>query len=161
MPGYYLELFIKGFPAFSYVIDAIDTPDVLYRKNLTATVAFHYRVHNTRDEIFRPEDGPAPGTPHPTGLPQQLPERSPSWRRLVEIGGLLPGQPWLPDNAETTNGNNCLAYADLRGPDSLWQGNVIGRVSSERTFDYIYDRQTSPRVIRRIYRTALSVCFFM
>ena len=138
VPGYYVELFIKGFPAFSYVIDAIDVPDVLYRKNLTATVAFRYRVHNTGDEIFRPEDGPAPGTPHPTGRPGSF-QAEPIPEILVEIESLLPGQPWLPDEAETTNGNNCMAYADLRGPDGLGPGDVIGRVSSPRTFDYSYD----------------------
>jgi hypothetical protein len=138
VPGYYLELFIKGFPAFSYVIDAIDAPDVLYRKNLTATVAFRYRVHNTGDEIFRPEDGPAPGTPHPTGMPDGF-QAEPIAEKLVEIESLLPGQPWLPEDAETTHGNNCVAYADLRGPDGLGPGDVIGRVSSTRTFDYIYD----------------------
>ena len=138
VPGYYVELFIKGFPAFSYVIDAIDTPDVLYRKNLTATVAFRYRVHNTGDAIFRPEDGPAPGTPHPTGLPDGF-QAEPIPAKLVEIESLLPGQPWLPDEAETTNGNNCMAYADLRGPDGLGPGDVIGRVTSPRTFDHSYD----------------------
>jgi extracellular elastinolytic metalloproteinase len=64
--GYYMELWIEGFPTFSYVLDAVDT-DVLYRKNLTYGVAFKYRVHNTGDAIFRPEDGPAlrtrPGNP--------------------------------------------------------------------------------------------------
>jgi extracellular elastinolytic metalloproteinase len=138
VPGYYVELFIKDFPAFSYVIDAVDAPDVLYRKNLTATVAFRYRVHNTGDEIFRPEDGPAPGTPHPTGLPDGF-QAEPIPEKLVEIESLLPGRPWLPDEAETTHGNNCVAYADLRGPDGLGPGDVIGRVSSERTFDYSYD----------------------
>ena len=72
VPGYYLELWIKGFPPFSYVMDAVDTPDVLYRKNLTSHVAFKYRVHNTGDAVFRPHDGPAPGTPHPAGVPERL-----------------------------------------------------------------------------------------
>jgi hypothetical protein len=140
VPGYYVELFIKGFPAFSYVIDALDTPEVLYRKNLTATVAFRYRVHNTGDAIFRPADGPAPGTPHPTGRPDGF-QAEPIPETLVEIESLLPGRPWLPDEAETTHGNNCLAYADLRAPDGLGPGDVIGRVSSPRTFDYSYDHR--------------------
>ena len=32
VPGYYMELWIHDFPALSYVIDAIDTPDVLFRR---------------------------------------------------------------------------------------------------------------------------------
>ena len=56
--GYFIELWIKGLPPFSYVVDAIDTPDVLFRKNLRSRIAFQYRVHNTGDALFRPEDGP-------------------------------------------------------------------------------------------------------
>ena len=36
VPGYYMEIWLKGFPAFSYVVDTTGTPDVLFRKNLTA-----------------------------------------------------------------------------------------------------------------------------
>jgi hypothetical protein len=36
-PGYYIELWIKGFPAFAYVLDTEGTPDPLFRKNLTST----------------------------------------------------------------------------------------------------------------------------
>jgi extracellular elastinolytic metalloproteinase len=138
VPGYYMEIWIKDFPAFSYVIDAIETPDVLFRRNLTSRIAFKYRVHNTNDAICRPEDGPAPGTPHPQGVPNgfqapTIPET------LIEIESLLPGDPWLPPEAETTRGNNGMAYADLRGPDGFGPGDVIGRVTSPRTFDYIYD----------------------
>jgi extracellular elastinolytic metalloproteinase len=138
VPGYYLELWIKEFPAFSYVIDAIDTPDVLFRRNLTSRVAFTYRVHNTGDAICRPEDGPAPGTPHPHGVPNGF--QAPTIQEtLIEIESLLPGNPWLPAEAETTRGNNVIAYADLRGPDGLGPGDVIGRITSPRTFDYLYD----------------------
>ena len=66
--GHYLELWVVGFPAFSYVIDSVETPFVLFRKNLSSeSTPFTYRVHNTGDALFRPHDGPAPGSPHPTG----------------------------------------------------------------------------------------------
>jgi extracellular elastinolytic metalloproteinase len=138
VPGYYMELWIKDFPAFSYVIDAIDTPDVLYRKNLTSGVAFKYRVHNTGDAIFRPEDGPAPGTPHPTGVPDGF-QAPPINEKLIEIESLLPGDPWLPPDAETTNGNNCIAYADLNPPDGFSPGDVFGKISQKGAFEYAYD----------------------
>ena len=69
-------------------------------------VAFNYRVHNTGDSVCRPEDGPAPGTPHPTGVPTASRRRR-SRRQLIEIESLLPGRPWLPagrhdDRAATT-----------------------------------------------------------
>lgn len=107
-----MELWIKGYPAFSYVIDAIDTADVLFRKNLTSEIAYKYRVHNTGDVVCRPEDGPAPETPHPTGVPDGF--QAPTIQeKLIEIESLLLGDPWLPPNATTTSGNNCIAYADL------------------------------------------------
>lgn len=138
VPGYYMELFIKDYPAFSYVIDAIDTPDVLFRKNLTCVIAFKYLVHNTGNPIFRPEDGPAPGTPHPTGIPDgfqapTIPEK------LIKIESLLPGDSWLPPNARTTSGNNCIAYADLQFPDGFSTGDVLGKVTSKRSFNHKYD----------------------
>jgi extracellular elastinolytic metalloproteinase len=140
--GYYLELWITGFPAFSYVIDAGDRQDVLYRKNLTAQAGFRYRVFNTGDELLRPEDGPAPGTPHPTGTTDgfQAPTIS---ERMVEIESLLPGDPWLTDDADTTSGNNCIAYADLIAPQGMSGGDVRGQTTSERTFDYTYDHGKS------------------
>jgi hypothetical protein len=138
VPGYYLELWIKGFPAFSYVIDSVGDPDVLFRRNLTDQVKFKYRVHNTGEPLFRPHDGPAPGTPHPTGLPDgfQAPTIA---EQLVEVESLLAGRPWLPAEARTTDGNNCRAYADLEGPQGFSQGDVAGAVSSPGCFDYTYD----------------------
>jgi extracellular elastinolytic metalloproteinase len=64
------------------VIDAVDSPDLLFRKNLTAEQApFTYGVHNTGGPLFRPEDSPAPGSPHPTGTPDGFQARrsSSSW----------------------------------------------------------------------------------
>jgi extracellular elastinolytic metalloproteinase len=136
--GYYLELWIQGFPAFSYVIDATDEPDVLFRKNLTAQCAFQYRVHNTGDSFFRPEDGPAPGTPHPTGLPDGF-QANTILERLIQLDGLLAGDPWLPTGATTTRGNNCIAFADLSGPNGLGPGDVLGQITDPGIFDHSYD----------------------
>ena len=61
MAGYYMELWIHDHPAFAYVLDTQDLPDILFRKNLTSS-AFAYRVHNLGPPSFRPHDGPAPGT---------------------------------------------------------------------------------------------------
>ncbi len=136
--GYYLELWIRTFPAFGYVVEAAGEPEVLFRRNLRADVAFSYRVHNTDDEVCRPEDGPAPGSPHPTGVPDGF-QAAPIPERLISLESLLPGRPWLPDEATTTEGNNCIAYADLSGPNGLGTGDVRGTVTGPRTFDHVYD----------------------
>jgi extracellular elastinolytic metalloproteinase len=138
VPAYYMELWVKDFPAFSYVMDALETPDLLYRKNLTSQVAFKYRVHNTGDAIFRPQDGPAPGTPHPTGSPDGF-QAQPVKEKVITIESLRPGDPWLPSNATTTDGNNCIAYADLQRPTGFSPGDVLGKVTSPRTFNNAYD----------------------
>jgi extracellular elastinolytic metalloproteinase len=138
VPGYYIELWIEGYPAFSYVIDKIDTPDILFRKNLTSGVAFKYRVHNTDDALKRPEDGPAPGTPHPTGKPDGF-QAATIEEKLIEIESLLPNRPWLPARATTTKGNNCFAYADLKRPNGFGPGDVEGKITAPREFGIAFD----------------------
>jgi extracellular elastinolytic metalloproteinase len=138
VPAYYMELWVKGFPAFSYVMDAIDTPDLLYRRNLTSQAAFKYRVHNTGDAIFRPHDGPAPGTPHPTGEPNGF-QAKPVKEKVISVESLLAGDPWLPPNATATDGNNCIAYADLERPSGFSPDDVMGEVTSPRTFNRAYN----------------------
>jgi extracellular elastinolytic metalloproteinase len=102
--GIYCELWIEGFPAFSYVIDTVESPYLLYRNNLQAHAAFTYRVHNTGDQLFRPQDGPAPGSPHPTGIPDgfQAPAIA---ERLVTLESLclaIPGCPTTPPRRAAT-----------------------------------------------------------
>ena len=138
VPAYYMELWIEGLPAFAYVVDAVDAPDVLYRKNLSDVADFRYRVFNTKDDVCRPEDSPAPGTPHPTGVPDGF--QAPTIKeKVVEIESLLDGDPWLPPAATTTDGNNCISYADLQPPNGLGAGDIVGEVKSKRFFDYKYN----------------------
>ncbi|HTG14308.1 MAG TPA: M36 family metallopeptidase, partial [Blastocatellia bacterium] len=158
VPAYYMELWVKGFPAFSYVMDAIDTPDLLYRRNLTSRVAFKYRVHNTGDAIFRPHDGPAPGTPHPTGKPDGFQAKTVK-ERVITIESLLAGDPWLPPTATTTDGNNCTAYADLVSPDGFTPGDVMGKVTSPRSFNQVYDH-TRPSSFSKNLQNSLVGMFF-
>ena len=156
--GYYMELWIKGLPAFSYVIAANDPSVILFRKNLTSSVTFKYRVHNTGNAIFQPEDGPAPGSPHPTGIPDgfQAPTVA---EKLIEIESLLPGRPWLAAGATTTNGNNCNAYADLAAPQGQNAGDVSGQVTAPGEFDYTYDH-TQPASQANNLQNSLVGMFF-
>ena len=158
VPGYYLELWLKGYPAFSYVMDAVDTPDVLYRQNLAAHVTFKYRVHNTGDALNRPHDGPAPGTPHPAGIPNGF-QAPIVVEKLITIESLLSGDPWLPPGATTTEGNNCKVYADLVAGDGFTPGDVMGKVSAPGTFDYTYDH-TKPASNAKNLQNSLVGMFF-
>ncbi len=158
VPAYFIELWISDYPAFSYVIDAVDAPDVLFRKNLTSRVTFKYRVHNTGDALFRPEDGPAPGTPHPTGRPDGF-QAPPIPEKLIEIESMLPGRPWLAPNATTTRGNNCIAFADLRSPDGPSPGDVDGKVTAVRTFGAKYDH-TKPATAAANLQNSIVGMFF-
>ncbi|HEU0147888.1 MAG TPA: M36 family metallopeptidase [Bradyrhizobium sp.] len=158
IPGYYVELWIEGYPAFSYIIDKVDTPDILFRKNLTSRIAFRYGVHNTGDALLRPEDGPAPGSPHPTGKPNgfqapTIPEK------LIEIESLLPGRPWLADNATTTRGNNCIAYADLRAPEGFNAGDVEGKITGPHTFDTKYDHSRPSSDAKNLQASVVGMFF--
>lgn len=158
VPAYYIELWVKGFPAFSYVMDAIDTPDLLYRRNLTSRAAFKYRVHNTGDATFRPHDGPAPGTPHPNGKPDGF-QAKPVKEKLITIESLLAGDPWLPPNATTTDGNNCIAYADLTSPDGFGPGDVMGKVTSTRSFNRAYDHTRPASDAKNLQNSVVGMFF--
>lgn len=158
VPGYYVELWIRGFPAFSYVVDAIDAPDVLFRKNLTSGVKFKYFVHNTGDAIFRPEDGPAPGTPHPAGKPNDF-QAATIPEKMIEIESLLPGRPWLPAGATTTKGNNCHAYADLKSADGFGSGDVEGKITAPGTFGAKYDHTKSSIVAGNLQNSLVGMFF--
>jgi extracellular elastinolytic metalloproteinase len=158
VPAYYMELWITGYPAFSYVMDAIDTPDLLYRKNLTSHVAYKYTVHNTGDAVLRPEDGPAPGTPHPAGIPNGFQAKT-IREKVVELESLLSGDPWLPPDATTTDGNNCIAYADLVAPDGFSAGDVMGKVTSSHTFDKRYDHAKPARDPQNLQNSLVGMFF--
>jgi extracellular elastinolytic metalloproteinase len=138
LPAYFMELWVEGLPPFSYVIDCMDTPDeILFRKNLSAH-AFSYLVHNTQDALLRPHDGPAPGTPHPTGVPDRF--QAPTVPQVpVVTDGLIPGDAWLPDGATETEGNNCIAYADLQRSNRPGPGNPKGVVTAPDEFHHVYD----------------------
>jgi extracellular elastinolytic metalloproteinase len=157
-PGYYMELWVVDYPAFSYVIAAGDEPDVLFRKNLTSPATFTYGVHNTGDAQFRPEDGPAPGTPHPQGVPNNF--QAPTIKeKLITIESLLPGRPWLPAGATVTSGNNCIAYADLKPPDGFSTGDVRGKITAAGVFDYTYDHSKDSTVANNLQASLVGMFF--
>jgi hypothetical protein len=140
--GYYMELWTTAGHPFSYVIDSADGDRILFRKELAERACFTYRVHNTGDAIHRPHDGPAPGTPHPTGVPDGF-QADPVQEIDVKLDSLLADRPWLPEAATDTRGNNCVAYVDLKPPDGASVGDVFGQASSPGEFLYSYDHAKS------------------
>jgi hypothetical protein len=158
VPGYYIELWVNDYPAFSYVVDAIDTPDVLFRKNLSSLATFKYRVHNTGDSLFRPEDGPAPGSPHPTGVPNGFQAKAVK-EKLIAIDSLLAGHPWLDAGAKVTSGNNCIAYADLKSPNGFGTGDVRGKITAPGVFDYTYNHSKASTDPKNLQNSLVGMFF--
>ncbi|WP_437727782.1 M36 family metallopeptidase [Sorangium sp. So ce861] len=153
IPAYFVE-FISGevesvsSDAYDYVI-AADDGRVLYRRDLIEYDAFNYRVWAETTGDLRPLDGPqADFLPHPTGTPDgSQPDFIPA--PLVSMEGFNKGpggaaDPWLPDDAVQTFGNNVDAYADHRAPDGYSNGDVRATLTAERTFDHVYDPTLDP-----------------
>lgn len=117
---------------------------VLAHDSLVADAAFTYNVFAEPDGEKRPLDGPTEdATPHPTGVPDGS---FPAYvaQTLVTVDGLNgPGDPWLPDGATETRGNNVDAYVDLAAPNGLGDGDFRATASGG-VFGHVYDTAQGP-----------------
>lgn len=154
---------------YGYVISAT-TGQVLFRNNLTVDVAaepFTYKVYADAAAPYVPEDGPQGNdmTPHPTGIPDG--SQGPLGRAAKDITitnvPFTHNDPWLPNNATVTTGNNVDAYADLELPDGYQPGSADIRptVTSERTFGYVYDTSIAPDANTTQAKAAVVNLFFV
>ena len=143
-----------------YRIDAT-SGSVLRKQSLNHDVSFQYRVYADPDDN-RPLDGAiADVTPHPAGVPDLL-VRDPVDSNLITIESLNePGDPWLPEGARTTRGNNVHAYADLQGADGLDGGDVRDTVTSPGVFDYTYNTNQEPLANNRQHRAVTTHLFYV
>ena len=173
VPGYYVEVDVAADAStrggyYSYVISA-KNGKVLFRHNLTAdATAFSYRVWAETAAPYLPYPGPQGrnGTPHPTGAPDgyQGPFVSPN---VVTLVNALPStsvavnDPWLPDAATVTTGNNVDAYADLGAPDGYNTGDLRPTTTSPNTFDRIYDTAQDPQAGNTQIQAAVTQLFYM
>ncbi|WP_437497404.1 M36 family metallopeptidase [Sorangium sp. So ce1099] len=153
VPAYFVEL-VSGdasstsSDAYAWVFGASDGR-YLYRENLSHAAAFDYRVWAEEGDKHIPLDGPlADFSPHPTGQPDGTRPRfiAPS---LISIEGLNTSpdggvDPWLPDDATSTSGNNVDAYADHRAPDGFSSGDTRAALTGPRSFDHVYDLSAEP-----------------
>lgn len=153
VPAYFIEFFSEngtgtGSDAYRYVV-AADDGRVLDRRNLTADVAFSYRVYADSNAEGRPVEGPqANFTPHPRGIPDNTnPAFVPASLVTAEtIKSEPPGaiDPWLAQNAVQTLGNNVDAYADIFAPDGFSNGDLRATPTALRVFDHQYDLDQEP-----------------
>ena len=127
-PAYYVEVAsrdpeTRALDYYSYVISGRDGR-VLVRTNLSQSAgqAFTYRVWADDSGAFVPWDSPH-GTavsPAPEDAPADpfvAPPVVASQDVTLSSGPISTGDPWLPDDATETVGNNVDAYADLGGED--------------------------------------------
>ncbi|WP_291182792.1 M36 family metallopeptidase [Dokdonella sp.] len=146
-------------PVARAVIVSADDGRVLADVDLVRDHApFAYRVFATPQG--RPYNDPYGfTTPHPTGVPDGWRPTVPAPMNLVSLtdAGISTGDPWLPDDATETVGNNVDAFfgADLVDDDgrcngmglySLYdptKGDLRATLTGPRTFDYAYDADDS------------------
>ena len=125
---------------YSYVIEA-KTGKVLFENNLTSHAEnFNYRVY--ADDSGRPWD-----SPHGNNIPQAAGADDGLYLTAdylaaplisTSTGPISTQDPWLADDATTTQGNNVNAYVDAIAPDGLTNGDYTAETTSDMTFDYSY-----------------------
>ncbi|XXT14590.1 M36 family metallopeptidase [Sorangium sp. So ce429] len=170
VPAYFVEL-VSGdanstsSDAYAWVFGAGDGR-YLYRENLSHAAAFDYRVWAEEGDKHIPLDGPlADFSPHPTGQPDGTMPRfiAPS---LISIEGLNTSpdggvDPWLPDDATSTSGNNVDAYADHRAPDGFSSGDTRATLTGPRSFDHVYDLSAEPLATPGQIMAAVTQVFYV
>ncbi|MEK6805864.1 MAG: M36 family metallopeptidase [Pseudomonadota bacterium] len=128
-PAFYVELFAASSVetlAYAYVISAVDG-GLLSRKNLKNQAAYSYRVYADMAGINQPYDGPLGNgyEPFPSDNPADgviaVENRVDAGSQLVTLSAsplISTGDPWLPEGATETHGNNVDAYTDSALPDN-------------------------------------------
>ena len=134
-----VDVFVPGNGAYIFILEDNETRTLLFRKNLQALAKFKYRIFNTHDRVLRPEDGPAPGSPHPQGVPNKF-QANFIDSKIIEIESLLKGDPWLQDDATELRGNNCIVGGDTMPPRGLRSNDIVVRTTGTREFDYRFDQ---------------------
>lgn len=148
VPAYYLELISTdtastGVSTWGYVISARDGA-LLERTSLDFTYEYRAWV----DDEGWPLDSPhgSRSTPLPPGAgPELLQEYVDPRLFEVATGFNQHGDPWLPEGATTTRGNNTDTYVDISAPDGFTEGEDIrGTVTEDDIFGYLYDPLMPP-----------------
>ncbi|MEO5334692.1 MAG: M36 family metallopeptidase [Magnetococcus sp. YQC-5] len=155
IPAYYMELTAGDFDTnkkdtYSHVISAVDG-EILFAKNLKSHASVAYRVYAQPDGDHAPMNSPLGnhGIPNLQGAPSTpaFVPNQPVTQNLITLqsGPLKNKDPWLPDQATTTSGNNVDAKATIS--ISSFQSELKDSrvpISSANTFDYIHSSQLGP-----------------
>jgi large repetitive protein len=182
VPAWYVEVQVSDGAAreqidyYAYVI-AADDGRVLFRHNQTADAAYSYRVYAEPDGANLPLPGPQGrnGFPHPTGTADgyQAPQVAPNLITL-QNAPFSRNDPWLPDGATRTIGNNAEAYLNIVEPDGFGTadpnecnlslpvtGDTHACTNSGSSFDYVYDTAQPPNASRTQAMAAVTNLFYM
>ena len=151
LPGWVVELqasktgFDDRIESSARRVLVTDDGRVLHNINLTANDAFVYRALAETTGNRTPFDGALLSyTPHPTGTPDgSVPDFGP-YNLVVQEAFNATHDPWLPNNATTTTGNNVDAYADISPPEGFSPGDIRPDVRAGRTLNHKYDFTAEP-----------------
>ncbi|SEQ42079.1 Fungalysin/Thermolysin Propeptide Motif [Solimonas aquatica] len=184
-PAYYTELFATGkrdgrFNAYGLLISAVDG-SVLHRRSLVARAkAYTYGVFADGAEGgWRPYDSPLGNgfTPFPGASPDaRVPRVSSASTQRRTLSDAGTGDPWLPDDATTTIGNNvraCIDRFDLSGYnlaglvllDNLLNtcarlaGDIYPPLSAAGSFDYPLGPDQDPKARNARYAAAVNLFY--
>lgn len=125
-----------------------DDGRVRSRRPLTWSQAFSYRAWADAAAPHLPWDGPTglAGTPHPTGRADGA-QPAPVAQALVSLAhaSATRADPWLPDGAAETTGNNAEVYANLDGLQGFDPAaDVRGAATAAGVFDHPADLAAGP-----------------
>lgn len=168
VPAHYVELWTSGSAGgelMAYVVSAGDG-SVLVRRSLTDHDSYVYRVYSDPLHPYRPLDSAFGDTsPDAAGMPVEPPPAYVSpIDVLIEALNTNPmgrPDPWLPDGATETVGNNIDAYADLVAPDGFTIGDLRASTTSPGAFDHIYDPARQPGATSTQQQAAITHLFFV
>jgi len=165
VPAHYVELWADG-ELISYVISADGLAELLERRRLTVDDTFEYQVYaDPAHTLLQAHDSPYGDTsPDRNAMPiVPVPAFVPQSRVSVDGLNLNPmrrSDPWLPDGATETLGNNVDAYADLVAPDGLGDGDLRASVTAPGVFAHPFDGDLSPNADDSQRQAAITHLFF-
>ncbi len=163
-PAYYIELFAQArangnLLAYALLVLA-ETGEILKRKNLKQHAAYEYRSFADTSAPWAPYDSPRGNTyaPFPGSSPdEELPRLSAASHIVsLEAGPISTGDPWLPEGATQTIGNNVEACIDNFDPvlsDTISHplnlctpeaGDEYGQTNGPNRFDYPLQADDDP-----------------